>query len=238
LIGYVPTREAIKILHVTGATLRNWNIEGKIDAIRKGGEHSHRYYNVRKFFAERGIEAKPTPPTRRKICYCRVSSRGQIDDLGRQKTFLQEKYPSHEIIKDIGSGLNFKRKGLKTILEYACGGEIEELVVAHKDRLCRFGFEMFEFIITRFSNGKITVLGDRTCSKNEELVSDILSIITVFSARVNGLRKYRTSIQSDLGTDNKTEEKTEEETETDPRGIPSPNDEIPSPSNVETEECT
>jgi hypothetical protein len=99
---------------------------------------------------------------------------------------------------------------------------------------------MFEFIIDRFSNGKIVVLGDRTCSENEELVSDILSIITVFSARVNGLRKYRTSIQSDLApNDNIHETEIEGEKEKENSGrVSPPNDEGSSVPNVSTEECT
>ena len=108
------------------------------------------------------------------------SSRGQKDDLERQEKYLKVRYPTNEFITDIGSGLNFKRKGIKTILEYAYRGEIEELVVAYKDRLCRFGFEIFEFVISEFSKGRIIILNNRTVSKNEEFVSDILSIINVF----------------------------------------------------------
>ena len=94
-------------------------------------------------------------------------------------------------------GLNFKRKGLKTILEYAYRGEIEELVVAHKDRLCRFGFELVEYPITVFSKGKIVVLNNSQSSPHEELTEDLLAILTVFSARSNGLRKYKSSIEKD-----------------------------------------
>jgi predicted site-specific integrase-resolvase len=202
--GYLPAREATKLLHVTSGALRLWAEQGNIKYIRKGGEGSHRYYDIKSFFESRGCGEKTNEsqteiiPPRRKICYCRVSSRGQKDDLERQEQYLKQRYPTHEFIKDIGSGLNFKRKGIKTILEYSYKGEIEELVVAHKDRLCRFGFEIFEFVISEFSKGRIIVLDNRSVSKNEELVSDILSIINVFSARVNGLRKYKTSIETEF----------------------------------------
>jgi len=201
--GYFPAREATKLLHVVSGTLVLWADQGKIKYIRKGGKGSHRYYDVKSFFEARGIggetnEPQTESPPRRKICYCRVSSKGQKDDLSRQEQYLKELYPTYEFIRDIGSGLNFKRRGIKTILEYSYKGEIEELVVAHKDRLCRFGFEIFEFVISKFSKGRIIILDNSTVSKNEELVSDILSIIDVFSARVNGLRKYKTSIQTEF----------------------------------------
>jgi len=203
--GFFSVREATKILHVTSATLVLWGNQGNIKYVRKGGKGSHRYYDIKSFFESRGIgggesnepQTETTTP-RRKICYCRVSSRGQKNDLERQEQYLKELFPTYEFIKDIGSGLNFKRKGIKTILEYSYKGEIEELVVAHKDRLCRFGFELFEFVISEFSKGRIIVLDNHSISKDEELVSDILSIINVFSARVNGLRKYKTSIQAEF----------------------------------------
>ena len=126
--GYFPAREAAKLLHVPSGTLRFWAEEGSIKYIRKGGYGSHRYYDVKSFFETRGIGGETNvpqkEPTRRKICYCRVSSRGQKDDLERQEQYLKQRYPTHEFIKDIGSGLNFKRKGIKTILEYSYKGEI------------------------------------------------------------------------------------------------------------------
>jgi predicted site-specific integrase-resolvase len=121
-----------------------------------------------------------------------VSTRNQKDDLQRQVEYVGSLYPEGtEIITDIGSGLNFKREGLKTILERAIAGDIKELVVAHKDRLCRFGFELLEFIISKYSNGTIMVLDDKTSSTETEFANDILQILTVFSARLNGRRKYK-----------------------------------------------
>ena len=73
---------------------------------------------------------------KKKIAYCRVSSKKQADDLERQKNFFTTKFPDYELVTDIGSGINWKRKGLKTILESAMSGDISELVVAHRDRLC------------------------------------------------------------------------------------------------------
>ena len=124
---------------------------------------------------------------KRNICYCRVSTSSQKEDLERQIEYFRCKYPDYEIIKDIGSGLNFKRKGFNTILDTAFKGDIGEVVVTHKDRLCRFGFELVLRIIES-TNGKILVLDKEETSPEKELVNDILSIITVFSSRLYGFR--------------------------------------------------
>jgi predicted site-specific integrase-resolvase len=124
---------------------------------------------------------------KRNICYCRVSTSSQKEDLERQIEYFRCKYPDYEIIKDIGSGLNFKRKGFNTILDTAFKGDIGEVVVTHKDRLCRFGFELVLRIIES-TNGKILVLDKEETSPEKELVNDILSIITVFSSRLYGLK--------------------------------------------------
>ena len=123
-----------------------------------------------------------------KICYCRVSTRSQKEDLERQVQFFQGEYPGYEIIKDIGSGLNSKRKGFNSILDSGIKGDLEEVVVTHRDRFCRFDFDIFERIIQEYSGGKIVVLDKTETSPEKELVNDLLSIITVFSARVHGLR--------------------------------------------------
>ena len=94
-------------------------------------------YNLNKFLKINGINNK----LKRNICYCRVSSSKQKEDLSRQIEYMKNKFPNHEIIYDIGSWLNFKRKGLKLILNYGIEGEINELIIAYKDRLARIGYE-------------------------------------------------------------------------------------------------
>jgi predicted site-specific integrase-resolvase len=84
-----------------------------------------------------------------KICYCRVSSRKQKEDLQRQVEYMKEKYPEHRIITDVGSGINYERNGLNEIIDIAIRGELEELVITYKDRLTRFGYEMIERIIKK-----------------------------------------------------------------------------------------
>jgi predicted site-specific integrase-resolvase len=109
---------------------------------------------------------------------------------------MREKFPNAEIVKDIGSGLNFKRKGLRTLLDRLSQGTKLTIVVAHKDRLARFGFELIEYLVNK-NGGEILVLDKVSFSPHRELVEDILSILTVFSCRMHGLRRYHTEIQED-----------------------------------------
>jgi putative resolvase len=147
---YIRPEQVCKMLKVTTRTLYNWDSKGKLKSIRtKGG---HRRYLLSDILSK--TESLPyspysilapdqyhqTPEIKgRQICYCRVSTRGQGKDLERQIEYFKLQYPNHEIIKDYGSGINFKRKGFNSILDSAIKGDISEVVVTHKDRLCRFG---------------------------------------------------------------------------------------------------
>jgi len=192
---YYRPEDVCRILKITSRTLARWNKEGKINSIRTEGNH-RRY--LKKDIDNRRLD---TNKTRKRICYCRVSTAGQKEDLFRQVQFFKLNYPDHTIVTDNGSGINFKRKGFKTILESAINGNIEEVVVTHKDRLCRFGFDLIEGIIKDHSNGRIVVLNQEKTSPEKELVDDLISIITVFSSRLYGLRsnsiknKIRTQIK-------------------------------------------
>ena len=107
---------------------------------------------------------------------------------------MRERYPDAEIIRDVGSGLNFKRKGLLAILERLHQGDKLRVVVAYRDRLARFGTELIETLLER-NGGELVVLNQRDLSPEEELTTDLLAILTVFGARVNGLRRYRKEIK-------------------------------------------
>ena len=128
---------------------------------------------------------------RKRICYCRVLSHSQKNDLERQIKYMTNKYPDYILIKDVGSGLNFKRKGLLKIIDMAIKGEVEELVIAYKDRLTRFGYDLLEYQIKKYSNGKIKILNGESDTIEEELSKDLLQIMNVFVAKMNGLRKYK-----------------------------------------------
>lgn len=185
---YLRPREVCSLLHICPKTLYNWNHTGKIQSVTtQGGRYRYSKQEVMSFLPA-PIENKEE--IRSSFCYCRVSTPSQKEDLQRQIEFFRVNYPNHTIIKDIGSGLNFKRKGLQTLLDNAIKGNINEIVVTHKDRLCRFGFDLIEKIISSSSNGKIVVLNQRNTSPQDELVNDLLSIITVFSSRMYGLRSH------------------------------------------------
>lgn len=178
---YVTPKEAAEYYGVNISTLRRWDNEGKLDSIRTPG-------NQRRFcIDEEHPQSKPV------IAYARVSSHSQRDDLDRQIEFLREKYPNAELVSEIGSGLNFKRRKFLKILERICASDISTLVVAYADRAVRFGFPLIEWLCQQ--NGvKLLVLNQRNLSPEAELVEDILSILHCFSARLYGLRKYHESV--------------------------------------------
>jgi len=185
--------EAAKLLKVSKQTLINWDNSGLIKSYKtKGG---HRRYKrsdlLSRLSNSTTVDNQSNIKPKRNICYCRVSTPGQRQDLERQVEWFRSNYPNHEIIRDIGSGINFKRKGFNSILDSAIQGNLEEVVVTHKDRLCRFGFEFYERIIEQYSNGKIVVLDQEQTSPEKELVDDLISIITVFSSRLYGLRSHK-----------------------------------------------
>jgi len=205
---YVSGSKATKILGVHQRTLYQWDEKKWIDTIRTPG--GKRLYNVKKYLAstEKNLKKTSLVPNneikiekseeinlfenkKRNIIYGRVSSSGQKDDLERQILALKKKYPNYELITDIGSGMNLNRKGLRKIIDISITGNLNEVVVVHKDRLCRFGFDLIEDIINKYSNGKITII-DKIDDKEpqEELVEDVLQIMNIFVAKMNGLRKY------------------------------------------------
>ncbi|MEO5332638.1 MAG: IS607 family transposase [Magnetococcus sp. YQC-5] len=182
----LPSRKAAEVLGVHPNTLRKWADAGDLKHVRTPS--GQRLYDVDSFVGE--------VRSGRKICYCRVSSYKQKEDLTLQIEFMRSKYPKHEIISDIGSGLNFKRKGLRAVLESAIKGDVQQVVVAHKDRLSRFGHELIRWIIENHG-GKLLVLDDIKQSPEQELTRDLLTILHVFSCRLHGLRNYRNTLKKD-----------------------------------------
>lgn len=179
---YAPGKLS-KLLGVTPKTLSRWADEGKIQTFKTdGGQRRYLYTDIPEEIIQK--EGK------KKVIYARVSSRKQSGDLERQIALLKSKYPGYEVVSDIGSGINFKRHGLITLLDRVFAGDISTIVVAHKDRLCRFGFELFEHIFTRFGVELEVVSGVNVKEPTEAFVDDVLSIITVFTAKYYGSRKY------------------------------------------------
>ena len=182
---FVNASKAQEFYGVTLDTLREWDKKGKIETVRTSGGH-------RRFFVPEKNDGK-------KIIYARVSSKKQSDNLDNQIKYLQSKYPTYELISDIGSGINFERKGFRKILEQLFSNNIQTVVVTSKDRLCRFGIELFEYIFQRFG-ARLEILDSNEYepkSPNEELADDLLSIVTVFTAKHQGRRNYKKKISSE-----------------------------------------
>lgn len=187
-MSFRPLRKAVEATGLHPNTLRKYADQGTIRSIRNAA--GQRLFDVDSYIHER------KPQSDYFVCYCRVSSAKQRDDLDRQVAYMQSLYPQAEIVKDIGSGLNFKRKGLQTLLVRLMRGDQFTLIVACRDRLCRFGFELFEFMAEQ-NGGKIRVLNNPVHCPKSELTTDLLSIIHVFSCRMHGLRKYGKKIKED-----------------------------------------
>ena len=168
-------------------TLRKWAREGRIDYIlTEGGQ---RRYDVDSYIGQ------SLPPSQT-VCYCRVYSNKQSADLGRQIALMLERYPDAEIVCDVGSGLDFRRRGLLAVLERLHQGDKLRVVVTYRDRLARFGTELIETLLER-NGGELVVLNQRDLSSKEEITADLLAILAIFGARVNGLCRYHREIEAD-----------------------------------------
>ena len=189
---YVSARKASKLLDYTPDHLRRLANAGKIDTIRTGV--GHRRYDVEGYI-------KSKSKTIATVCYCRVSSTLQRDDLERQVEYMRGIYPFTEVIRDIGSGLTFKRKGPRTLLEQLMQGDKLQVVIAHRDRLVRFGIDLIRYLIEQ-NDGELVVLDQTEHSPQEELTADLLAILHVFSCRMHRLRSYREKIKEDKSLSN------------------------------------
>ena len=187
---YVGIGEAAQLLGVSVSTLRRWDREGKVSSVRTSG--NQRRYDLNVLLPHRVRQKTDCCKT---LAYARVSSHDQKEDLERQKQVL-ELYCAHqgwmfEVISDLGSGMNYHKKGLKRLLNEVLEGCVARLVVTHKDRLLRFGAELV-FAICEAKNVEVVILnsGEDTTFE-EDLAKDVLEIITVFSARLYGSRSRK-----------------------------------------------
>jgi putative resolvase len=189
---YYSSKTVTQILGVTAQTLRNWDKEGKLKPsyVKSNG---YRYYSEDSILSY--TKQKNTKKELNVIGYARVSSKKQSDDLERQvlniDSYLKAKYQSFEIITDIGSGINYKKPGLLKLIDKINKKEVDLIVVLYKDRLLRFGFELVEYFAS-INNVKIEVLDKLDKTQDQELVEDLVQIVTVFSCKLQGKRKTRT----------------------------------------------
>ena len=187
---YSP-KEFGKLIGRTTNTLQKWDREGKLKAHRSPTTN-RRYYTHDQYLAYRGLVAPEQGLT---IVYTRVSGVAQKPDLANQIRALEIYCQQHtlrvdEWLFDIGSGLNYKRKQFNRLMELIELGQVRRLLIAHRDRLVRFGYEYFEAFCERHHT-EIVIIDGETLSPEQELVRDLMAIVTVFSARLHGLRSYR-----------------------------------------------
>ena len=187
----VSIKEAARELGVWPETLRRWEAEGKIEPpMRTPG--GRRRYDLARL---RGLAPHKAPSSRQTILYARVSSHDQKEDLVRQVALLESFSAAngwtYEVLQDLGSGLNYHKKGLRLLIKRICSGEVGRLVITHKDRLLRFGSELVFSLCEQFGTEVVIVNASEDASFEEELVEDVLEIITVFSARLYGSRNHK-----------------------------------------------
>lgn len=193
----VSIRVAAEELGVRPETLRRWEIQGKIEApMRTPG--GMRRYDLAKL---RHLAPHSAPSERVTILYARVSTNGQKDDLVRQRalleTFSAANGWTYEVIEDVGSGLHYNKKGLRQLIPKICSGEISRLVITHKDRLVRFGSELVFSLCEHFGVEVVIINASEDASFEEDLASDVIEIVNVFSARLYGSRNHKNRVVMD-----------------------------------------
>lgn len=188
---FISISEAAAALGVSVTTLRRWEADGRIVAERSAG--GHRRYDLAKLRPD--LVRQRQEAQRRTIAYARVSSHDQKDDLERQKQVLElycaRQGWTFEVVADLGSGMNYRKKGLRRLLDDIISGRVGRLVITHKDRLLRFGAELV-FAICEAKNVEVIILNQgEDATFEEDLAKDVLEIITVFSARLYGSRSRK-----------------------------------------------
>jgi predicted site-specific integrase-resolvase len=191
MVRYLSIGEAAKLKGVSITTLRRWEAVGRLVPTRtEGGQRRYLLSQI-----DPATAASRPVATLLTVAYARVSSHDQKADLERQKQVLELYCAAQgwafEVISDLGSGMNYQKKGLRRLLDQIMVGDVGRLVVTHKDRLLRFGAELV-FAICEAKGVEVVILnrGEDT-SFEEDLAKDVLEIITVFSARLYGSRSRK-----------------------------------------------
>lgn len=196
ILEHYKPKDFSELLNVSVKTLQRWDREGIL--IAKRTPTNRRYYTYDQYLDFKGLKNEVD---RKSVIYTRVSTNNQKDDLVNQIEFLKNFVNAQgvivdEVIKDIGSGLNYKRKKWNKLLNECMENKIDTIYVTHKDRFIRFGYSWFESFLGKFDT-KIVVVNNEELSPQEELVQDIISILHVFSCRIYGLGKYKKKIEGD-----------------------------------------
>ncbi|MBK1650544.1 IS607 family transposase [Rhabdochromatium marinum] len=195
----MSTGKAAKLLGVTVKTVQRWEREGRLIPVART-DSNRRLYTEEQIQEFLGL--KSAQILTRQVAYCRVSSTSQKPDLANQRRVLEEfavakGLANVEFIEEVGGGLNFKRKRFLALMDAVGRREIKTLILAHRDRLTRFGFDWFEHYAS--TNGcEILVLNQERLSPEQEMVQDLMTIVHCFSSRLYGLRNYRKQLKEAL----------------------------------------
>lgn len=184
-------RKFADLIDVNPQTLRNWDKEGKLKPAYVNPDTGYRYYSEEQLQEQLGKIAEEKIV----VGYCRVSSKKQQADLKRQvqnmKTYLLAQGKPFKIVTDIGSGINYNKKGLNEVIDLVMDKKVSKIVVLYKDRLVRFGYELIKNICDK-NNVSIEIIDHNEKSEQEEVVEDLVQIITVFSCKLQGKRSKKT----------------------------------------------
>jgi putative resolvase len=191
---FISIKEASELVGVTTTTLRRWEQNGLFCPNHRTFGN-HRRYELESVLKLINKNKETEQVTKKTICYSRVSTHDQKEDLTRQAKVLEIYSKEHDLqnveyINDIGSGLNYKKKGLTKLLKLILNNQIDTLVLTHKDRLLRFGSDLLINVANHF-NVKTIILNDKKSTFEEELANDVLEIITVFSSKLYGSRSHK-----------------------------------------------
>lgn len=199
----ISTGKAAKLLGVSVKTLQRWEREGRLIPVARTDSNRRLYTEaqLRKFIGLQNAVCEPT----QLVAYCRVSSAAQKADLANQRKVLEEFVVAKglanvEFIEEIGDGLNFKRKRFLELTDAIGRREVKTLILAHRDRLTRFGFEWFEHF-AKVNGCELLVLNQERLSPEQEMVQDLTTIVHCFSSRLYGLRNYRKTLEEALKKD-------------------------------------
>ena len=179
-------------------TLQKWDRDGILKAYRSPS--NRRYYTHRQYLdyiGESGTTEKVN------VIYARVSTRNQVDDLKNQLEFLKQfcinqGIPISNIYSDFGSGMDYSRKKWNTLIDDCFDGKIKTIIVSHKDRFVRFGFDWIANLLEKLTGTKILVIENIATTPENELIQDLISIIHAFSCRVNRLRKCEKKLEKEI----------------------------------------
>ena len=184
-------RKFADLIDVNPQTLRNWDKEGKLKPAYVNPDTGYRYYSEEQLQEQLGKIAEEKIV----VGYCRVSSKKQQADLERQvqnmKTYLLAQGKPFKIVTDIGSGIHYNKKGLNEVIDLVMDKKVSKIVVLYKDRLVRFGYELIKNICDK-NNVSIEIIDHNEKSEQEEVVEDLVQIITVFSSKLQGKRSKKT----------------------------------------------